>query len=208
VSESPAPVELELKAVVADPDAVRRSLAAAGARLEFRGRMEDLRYDRDGELTRRDEVLRLRTYRPYEAQNPGDSRYSARLAWKGPTRRSPDGYKARAEIEVGLSDPGGPELLGSVGFRTVQIIDRYVEVYRLQQAMIRLEWYPRMDVLIEIEGDARSIEAGILATGIPRSDFTAEPLVAFAARYQSRTGHPALLAVADLKGEEPPWPNR
>ena len=54
--------ELELKAVIPDPAALRARLVGAGGRLQFRGRMSDRRYDRGGELTTRDEVLRVRSY--------------------------------------------------------------------------------------------------------------------------------------------------
>ena len=78
------PDELELKAVIPDPDALRARLLAAGAVERFRGRMSDRRYDRPGgELARRDEVLRVRSY-----HHP-DGRITAVLGWKGPARRSP-----------------------------------------------------------------------------------------------------------------------
>src|SRR5207245_5628854 len=65
VSKLPAATdELEVKARVADPAAVRRALTQAGATLEFSGAMLDRRLDRAGRLKARDEVLRLRGYRP------------------------------------------------------------------------------------------------------------------------------------------------
>ncbi|HEU4953868.1 MAG TPA: hypothetical protein VFT28_04810, partial [Gemmatimonadales bacterium] len=84
--------ELELKAVVPDPERLRRRLRESGAELSSRGRMIDVRYDRGGELTLHDQVLRARTYRPTE----GGVEFL--LAWKGSTGRSPDGYKLREEI--------------------------------------------------------------------------------------------------------------
>ena len=54
--------ELELKAVVPDPEALRARLRRGGAIPGFRGRMTDRRYDRAGDLAARDEVLRIRTY--------------------------------------------------------------------------------------------------------------------------------------------------
>ncbi len=47
---TPGHQELELKAVISDPDAFRERLRAAGAVPRFSGRMTDLRYDRAGEL--------------------------------------------------------------------------------------------------------------------------------------------------------------
>ncbi|HSN14319.1 MAG TPA: hypothetical protein VLT61_06770, partial [Anaeromyxobacteraceae bacterium] len=71
---------------MADPDAVRRALLAAGAQAGFRGTLRDRRFDRNGEFTSRDEVVRLRQYRSRD----GSER--AQLGWKGPTRRSAAGY--------------------------------------------------------------------------------------------------------------------
>jgi adenylate cyclase class IV len=163
--------------------------------------MSDVRYDKDGELLARDEVLRLRVF-----QHDDGMRESI-LGWKGPTRITADGYKARLELEYDLRPRTGPpeELLQALGYRRIQTIDRFVEYYHLGTADVRLEWYPRMDVLIEVEGDAQGIEAGLLAVGLPRVDFTADALAAFAARYAERTGRAPILAAAELAGELPSW---
>ncbi len=182
--------ELELKAVVADPDQFRHRVLAAGAEVRFIGRMTDVRYDRTGELTLRDEVLRVRTF-----SHP-DGSTERIMAWKGPTMRSADGYKLREEIELPLVDgsPDPERLLLALGYQPTHAIERMVEVYRLGGATARLETYPRMDVLLEVEGEPAAIEQAIVATGIPRSDFTAEPLVEFVRRFEARSGEPALLA--------------
>jgi adenylate cyclase class IV len=193
--------ELELKAVVEDPVALKAHLAAAGAVAGFRGLMTDQRFDRGGTLARRDEVLRVRSYRP--AAGPARSE----LAWKGPTRRSPEGYKRRAELtcEVRAAPDEPTPLLEALGYAVVQTIDRWVETWTLAGAMLRLEWYPRMDLLLEVEGPPPSIEAAIVATGIPRQAFTADALIDFVARYEPRTGRVAALAITDLRGEAPGW---
>jgi adenylate cyclase class IV len=183
--------ELELKAVVPDPDGLRRRLRAAGAELHLAGRMIDVRYDRGGALTVKDEVLRARTLRRRE----GPVEFV--LAWKGPTQRSPDGYKLREEIEVSVgADPDG--LLQALGYHPVQIIEREIEIWDLGQASARLEQYPRMDVLVEVEGEPAAIERVVAASGIPRSAFSAEPLLEFVRRFEERTG-----ASAELAGGSP-----
>ena len=190
--------------MVADPDLVRSLLVTARARPGFRGLMSDVRYDRNGELLSRDEVLRLRVFQHETAA------WETILGWKGPTRITADGYKTRPELEYDLRPRTGPpeELLRALGYLPIHVIDRYVEYYHLGTADIRLEWYPRMDVLIEIEGDAPGIEAGLLAVGLPRADFTAESLASFAARYAERTGRPPILSAAELGGELPTWSAR
>jgi predicted adenylyl cyclase CyaB len=185
--------ELELKAVVSDPAAFRDRLRAAGAAPQFMGRMTDLRYDRGGELAIRDEVLRVRIFHHPEGAE-------AIVAWKGPTTRSADGYKLREEIELPVSrataDPG--RLLAALGYQPVHAVEREVEVYRLGDASVRLETYPRMDVLLEIEGEPAAIERAIAMSGIPRDEFTAESLAEFARRFEQRTGQTALLATSQV----------
>jgi predicted adenylyl cyclase CyaB len=185
--------ELELKAVVPDPGAFRARLRAAGAVPRFMGRMTDLRYDRAGELATRDEVLRVRTLHHPD----GDESI---LAWKGPAMRSPDGYKLRQEIEVPVSrpsaDPG--RLLAALGYQPVHAVEREVEVYRLGDATARLETYPHMDVLLEVEGEPAAIEHAIAASGIPRREFTSESLADFVRRFEERSGQAAVLATSPV----------
>jgi adenylate cyclase class IV len=179
--------ELELKAVVPDSERLRRHLREAGAELHSGGRLIDVLYDRGGELTLRGEVLRARTYRYAEGG------VDFVLAWKGPTQRSPDGYKLREEVELSVgADPG--HLLQALGYRPVHVIEREIEVWHLGEATARLERYPRMDVLVEVEGEPAAIERVVAASGIPRDEFTAEPLAEFVRRYEERTGAPAELA--------------
>ena len=195
--------ELELKAVVPDVDATRRALAAASASLDWRGVMMDRRFDRRGELTARDEALRTRAYEPIGT--PGATK-RAELTWKGPTGRSPEGYKSRREIELPLADGGAaPEFLQALGYEVIHAIDRRIEEYSLGDAMIRLEWYPRMDVLVEVEGTADAIEAGIRATGIAREAFVPDALVEFVARYNATHADRAAVSLGELGGGRPAW---
>jgi adenylate cyclase class IV len=182
--------EVELKAVLADPGTARMRLLSVGAVVRFRGAMSDRRYDRNGELVARDEVLRLRTFRDAEGRS------SAVIGWKGPTRRSPEGYKERDEIELAVGEARGAPaaLLTALGYEAVQDIDRWVEVFELGGAVVRLESYPLMDDLVEVEGAPAAIERAVAVLGIPRSEFTAEPLAEFTRRYELRTGASAVLA--------------
>jgi len=153
--------------------------------------MLDRRFDRNGELLARDEVLRLRVFRK------PDGGEEMHLGWKGPVGVTPEGYKSRRELECrvegGRTAPAA--LLEALDFRESYRVDRYVEYYRLGAASLRMEWYPRMDVLLEVEGDAEGIETALRATGLPRSQFTADSLAEFAARYAARTGHDPVLAI-------------
>jgi adenylate cyclase class IV len=180
--------ELEVKGRIDDPTALRAALARAGAALEFQGDMIDRRFDRDGALAARDEVLRLRVYRP--AAGP----VSGVLGWKGPQSRR-GRYRHRAEAEARVADPDAVvAILERLGFAVSLRIDRAVEVYRLGDAVLRLESYPAMDVLLEVEGPPPAIERAIAATGLPRGRFLPESLPYFVAAYETRTGRPARLA--------------
>jgi adenylate cyclase class IV len=151
--------------------------------------MIDRRFDRDDRLTRRDEVLRLRVFQPGD----GAPAYGA-LGWKGPpTQRG--GYRHRAEAEVSVTNPNAAmTILERLGYRVSMHIDRRVETYRLGGAVLRLEWYPAMDVLLEVEGEPPAIERAIAATGLDRDRFVAESLPYFVAQYEERTGRAAVLA--------------
>ena len=195
--------EIELKAVVDDPAALETRLEARGARHGFRGRMSDRRYDLPSRaLAARDELLRVRSF---GAAAGGASRL-AEVAWKGPTS-SEGGYKVREELQFTVGDAAPVEaILARLGFAVTETIDRCVAFYDLDGAALRLEWYPRMDVLLEVEGSPATIEAAVAACGVPRSAFSADRLIDFAARYRQRTGATPALDLAALGGRQPAWP--
>ena len=189
-------IELELKAVVPNLTSARARIEARGGRLTFSGRLEDTRYDRaDRSLTERDLVLRLRVYR-----DSSGAVTSASLDWKGPTGFS-DGYKQREELNA---DIGDPDMLAAILDRLELVvtmrIDRAIWQYELNGAVVRFERYPRMDDLVEVEGDPDAIEAAIQTLGLPRDSFTAERLPDFAHRFQARTGQIPALSLAELAG--------
>lgn len=193
--------EIELKAAVPDPDACQAQLERAGARRVFVGRLEDRRWDLpERPLARRDEVVRVRRAIA-EPGAPGESRDV--VDWKGPTRRE-GGYKVRAERSTAVEDAAVLELvLARAGFVVTREVDRRVVQYALGDAVVRLEWYPAMDVLVEVEGSPAAIERAIAATGLPRSRFGTGGLADFAAAYERRTGRRAALSGRELTGERP-----
>jgi len=178
--------EIELKARVENPDAVRKAILTAGAELMYRGAMMDRRFDRRGRLERRDEVVRLRVYHPADKSPEWGV-----LGWKGPVQRRGE-YRLREEWESRVDDPKAMlVILRHMGYKISVRVDRAVEQYRLGEATLRLEWYPAMDVLMEVEGEPEAIEQAIAATGLPRDAFLPESLPYFTAVYEERTGRVA-----------------
>lgn len=193
--------ELELKAVVPDAEALRAALAACGAPRRFAGRLRDRRFDRDGQLGAADEVLRVRRYEGVD----GSAREE--LGWKGPTSVAEGGYKSREELETHTNGGVAVEtILRALRFEVVHAIDRHVEYYEVEGAVVRLEWYPDADTLVEVEGDPSAIERAIGATGLPRDGFSADPLTAFAERFAQREGRPARLALQSDHERPAHWP--
>ncbi len=187
--------EVELKGVTDDPEAVTRALGAAGAVRVYAGRLRDRRYDTVARaLIARDEVLRLRVY---DGKGSGD----AMLDWKGPTTYA-DGYKVREEISTSAGDGEVlATMLERLGYEVIREIDREIAQYAVCGATVRIEWYPRMDVLIEVEGEPAAIEAAIAVLGVPRVNFTSERLPDFVARFEARTGQRAAICQREIAGD-------
>ncbi len=183
--------EFELKAALpGGATGFRERLADAGWRLSFEGLMSDRRFDTPGRsLEGRDEVLRIRCMTSVS----GESR--TLLGWKGPASEE-HGYKVRPELETVVQDTEtAVAILESLGYSEVILsIDRHVAVYEKGRVSARIETYPAMDVLVELEGDPDRIEARFADLGLPREDWKPWPLDAFVRRYEERTGSEARLS--------------
>ncbi|MDQ6689882.1 MAG: class IV adenylate cyclase [Gemmatimonadota bacterium] len=184
--------EVELKALVDDLAERRKRIEKAGASLSFEGSLIDRRYDIESqELAERDEVLRVRRY---------ESRESTRtyFDWKGPTETQ-GAYKIREEISTLVDQFSALErILERLGFIVTLEIEREIAQYELGGAVIRFERYPRMDVLVEVEGEPDAIEQAIEALGMSRGEFTSERLAIFVGRFEQRTGVSAALCDKEL----------
>jgi len=186
--------EVELKAIVDDADAARDAIRRAGAALAYEGRLEDRRYDTpEFALRLRDQVLRLRVYRAATVR--------AMLDWKGPTAYE-SGYKVREELSTTAGDPDAlATLLERLGYVVTREIDRRIEQYQWEGATIRFEHYPRMDVLVEVEGEPSAIERAIAALAMPREAFTTQRLPDFVRLFEERTGERAAICDRELQGD-------
>jgi adenylate cyclase class IV len=186
--------EVELKGVVTDAPALRQRLLNAGAREVFAGALFDRRFDMPArELASRDQVLRLRVYRDASGTR-------AMLDWKGPTAYDA-GYKVREELSSPCDDTPMAQMLEQLGYVVTREIDRDIEQFELGGAVLRIERYPRMDTLLEVEGAPDAIEHAIARAGLARDDFTSERLPDFIARYEARTGARAAICSRELAGD-------
>lgn len=187
--------EVELKAIVDDLSERRKRIEAAGAALSFEGKISDRRYDfASRQLSGRDEVLRTRRYLSAAERR-------VYLDWKGPTELQ-DGYKIREEITVPVEDFDALErVLDKLGLMLTWEIDREIAQYQLAGATIRFESYPRMDVLVEVEGEPPAIEAAIETLGLARGTFTNERLPDFVGRFEHRTGVRAAISDREMSGD-------
>lgn len=190
--------EVELKAVVDDIAARRKNVESAGANLSFEGKISDRRYDfPSGDLSSRDEVLRTRSY-------ISDRSTKNFLDWKGPTEIR-DVYKVREEISTRIDDlPSLVTVFEKLGLEVVAEIDRDIAQYELGGATIRFETYPRMDTLVEVEGEPDAIESAIDAIGIPRGTFSNRRLADFVADFERRTGVQAATCDRELSPSREP----
>lgn len=187
--------EYELKARLREsPGRFCRRLEEAGWERRFAGRMVDLRFDTpDGELSSRDEVLRLRVYVP-----DGDRDPVAVLGWKGPADQA-EGFKRREELETEVaSAEAARRIVGRLGFsRVAERIDRRIRLYVRGGVSARLEEYPEMDVLVELEGPPEEVRERMAETGLGSDRWKPWPLPEFVRRYEERTGGKARLSVRD-----------
>lgn len=183
--------EFELKARVREPvDEYCRRLERAGFELRFRGGMFDRTFDTgDERLEASDQVLRMRLFR----RTDGTSRVV--VGWKGPAAEE-EGFKRREEVETRVkSAESMREILARLGFHKVtRRIDRRIHLYAREQVSVRVEEYPRMDVLAEAEGPPGQVRRCLPELGLPREAWKPWPLPEFVRRYEERTGQRALLA--------------
>ncbi len=187
--------EVELKSVVPDPARLLAALRAAGALSALEGRLSDTRYDTpDRSLLTRDHVLRLRVF-------SDDAGSQASLDWKGPTSLA-DGYKVREELSTTVGDANAlARLLEGLGYVVIREVQREISQFKFRDTVVRVEQYPRMDALVEVEGEPAAIESAIAGMGLPRAGFTPERLGDFVARFEARSAQRAALSDRELAGD-------
>lgn len=149
-------LEVEVKFLVADLDAVRARLLAVAELMAPRVFERNVRLDTAGQsLLERGQLLRLRQ----------DTR--VRLTFKGPAAEDvASEAKVREEIELEVGDFDRMEtILGRLGFRPVQSYEKYRETFHWGEVEVVLDELPFGD-FVELEGSEKSIKAAAAALGL------------------------------------------
>lgn len=172
-------IETELRARIPDVKDFRGKLAKARATFVSRHIMRDFLFDDEARsLSGNKQKLRLRMY---------DNQRTV-ITWKSKKRGS-SLYKEEYEHEVEIGDfETMMYILKQLGYRLIFRIDRRVELYRMRDVIIRLEFFPEMDDLVEIEGPHDQLEELIRELGLRRSDFHNKGQEHFFGAYEERTG--------------------
>ncbi len=156
----PAPQEIEIKFLVADPKRLEQRLTEIAFRCVTASTHEvNTLYDLPGQkLRRKGEILRLR-------------KYGALWKLTHKSRGTVGRHKARVEIETGISDGGQMELLlHSLGYRPVFVYEKYRSEWTDGTGHVVVDRTP-VGEIAEIEGPKRWIDATAKALGVARADY-------------------------------------
>lgn len=156
--------EIEVKFIVAEPDAFRQTLRDIGAVFESKHVESNIRLDDpNGSLAAKGIVLRVRS-------KEHDQDLRAELTIKTPIPNSPHGLSARREIETRVADaPAVIAALGVLGFSPYFRYEKRREVYRHKGLEIDLDELP-YGWFVELEGSPEDIHATVSALGLNRAD--------------------------------------
>ncbi len=139
--------ETEVKFRIGDPDGVKKRLANAGAKLVSTGLETNIKYDRDGELRKRKELLRLRTYAG-----------SADITHKRKPKNASRDFKVREETIVRIDDAeSGKKLLSMLGYERSGFYEKKREVWVFGSVQVMIDSMPFMGNFVEIEGSEKGI---------------------------------------------------
>lgn len=172
--------EIETKFAVTAFEPVREALLRAGAERLARRFEENVVLDTpDGDLRRRDVLLRLR-------RDAG-----ARVTLKLPAE-TPDagGLKVRREIETGVADPDALQaVFFHLGYRPFLRYEKVRETWRLGPTLICLDHLP-FGLFLEIEGPAVAIAATADSLGLSMDAALADTYHALYQRHLAENGLP------------------
>jgi adenylate cyclase class 2 len=152
-------LEIEVKFFLEDPTALRQKLLDCATLLEPKVFETNLRYDNEAHmLIKEDKLLRLRRDR------------DCRLTFKSKPNEQQRQFKIHHELEVSVSDYDTMDaILQQLGFKVVQIYEKWRETFGCTDALICIDTMPFGDFL-EIEGSADGIRQVVEKLGLAWQD--------------------------------------
>ncbi len=149
-------IETEVKFRIGDAGEMNRKLEALGAKLVRSGRESNIKYDRDGELSRKKELLRLRSY-------AGE----CDITHKRKPANTPSDLKVRVEtiVHVGSFD-AARKLLEALGYRKAWVYEKDRHIWELSGVEVMVDVLPLIGNFVEIEGTREEIEKTASSLGL------------------------------------------
>ena len=160
--------EREIKLKVEDLGEIEKKLLEMGARFKDHCFERNYLFDRDGELFRRGEALRLRVC---------DQR--AVLTYKGRPIKDPN-FKVREEIQTGISSPDAmAKILEKLGFRPAFYYEKERKNYLAGDVLVSLDRTP-LGNFVEVEGEPEAIDRICRSLGFSRNHYIKKTYVEMA----------------------------
>ena len=181
------PIEIEAKLKVDSHEAVRSTLAAAGAECVGRALEENHIFDSaDRTLLAADRGLRVRVCRDDAGQI-----VSTTVTYKGP--RTDSRFKTRPEIQFHADDDrAAVDFLRAIGFAEALCFEKRRESWQLRDCRIELDELPHLGLYVEIEGPSESAVAAVQnAIGLGHLPHEPRSYIALLVEYCRERGLPA-----------------
>jgi predicted adenylyl cyclase CyaB len=155
-------IETEVKFRIADAGGFSEKLRKAGAKLLVTGLERNIKYDRNGELSEKKELLRLRSYAD-----------GADITHKRRRPSGPIGFKTREETVVMIENfEAGRLLLERLGYEKVWIYEKKRAVWELGPVEVMVDELPLIGCFAEIEGEPEEIKKAARKLGLDMKDST------------------------------------
>jgi adenylate cyclase class 2 len=185
--------ETEIKLRINDVEALRRALKKMGAKKPARGASRvhefNVLFDTpEGELRKREELLRLRTETPEgragkkeQKEKEGKVTFKRRPSQDGSEQQGEEAHKVREEIELEVSDSEAfTRILEGMGMRGWFRYEKYRTKFGLpgsqrwaKELVIDLDETP-IGTFVELEGPAEAIDRAAEKLGYSKRDYITE----------------------------------
>ncbi|MBA4336382.1 hypothetical protein C0416_01225 [bacterium] len=159
--------EIEVKILEIDPAAIEKSLLKLGAEKKFSGLVKVRYFDKNGEIKKKKDVLRVRQF----GADKGDQPEKVEVCYKT-NKHTENGYKVCDEYH--LAGHNFDESIGffeHLGFEITCSYEKKRTVFKYKNLEIVIDEYPQISPFMEIEGeDTESIEQLIKDLGVDEKE--------------------------------------